>query len=275
MQNIITGIREDIEVGVDCHTEEIHIDANVIGCDTPTDYTVDIDDNTKSIVITPKSSMCSFTMDKTGDTVGIDITANMLSDDNNFEYDIHVDDIGQLVISPVSEGTEFISLVKEDNLNLVTDVDEPYDDAVSEEEIEFLTNNYSMGNGRISTFFERERDCATKLLKDHYEKVECSEFTTDNGTRWEICYSTPRTSEKLTEETTVIGNEDGDKWVVSYELPKNESLTESEDNTPDSNEITTVVLAADADEALKYAKQYAISQRWSGAEVTGIKRQEE
>ena len=227
MEKINTGIQEDIEVGVDYHTEEIHLTANVNRDDNvPADYTVDIDENTQNIVITPKDSKCFFTNEQTDDTIDIDITVNMLSDDDNFDYDIDIDEIGQIVISPKSLATQFISLVKEDNLNLITDEDEPYEDSVSLEEIEYLTNNYSTYEGSISTFYDKEKDCAFNALSDRYAYVECKKIPLENGnTRWHIEYSQPKDSITLTEETEIIGNEEGEKWTVYYEMPTNESLT--------------------------------------------------
>ena len=278
MEKINTDIQEDIEVGVDYHTEEIHLTANVNRDDSATtNYSVDIDENTQNIVITPKDSKCFFTNEKTDDTIDIDLTVNMLSDDNNFDYEINIDEIGQLVISPKSLSTQFISLVKEDNLNLVTDEDEPYEDSVSLEEIEYLTNNYSTYEGSISTFYEKEKDCAFNALIDKYSYVDCKKIPLENGdTRWHIEYSQPKSTVALTEETEIIGNEDGEKWTVYYEMPKNESLNEADGDTSETVDDTekATVMATNADEALKYAKQYAISQRWNGAEVVAIKKQE-
>ena len=275
MENINSNIKEDIEVGVEYHTETIHLTANVNrDDDVPTDYTVDIDENTQNIVITPTNSKCFFTNEDTEDTIDIDITVNMLSDDDNFEYDVDVDEIGQIVISPKSLATQFISLVKEDNLNLITDADEPYEDSVSMEEIEYLTNNYTATDGTISTFYTKEKDCAFNLLLNKYNHVDCYQVPLENGTKWVIEYGEPKDSEQLTEDTEIIGNEDGDKWVVYYEFPTNESLTEADESQESVADEKATVLATNADEALKYAKQYAIAQRWNGAEVVAIRKQE-
>jgi hypothetical protein len=270
MKTFINNMEEDIEVGVEYHTEEISLVANINREDgASNEYSVDIDENTKNIVITPKDAKCFFTLEDSIDTVNINLTVNMLSESDNFEYNIDVDAIGQLVISPKSEDTDFISLVEDDNLNLITDVDEPYDDSVCEEEIEYLTNNYAMSDGEISTTYDREKDCAVKLLSDRYGYVNA--YQRDGS--WIIEYSAAKKDSSLTEETDIIGDEDGEPWAIQYEFTKNESLMESDEDSS-SNTQQATVLANNADDALKYAKQYALSQRWHGAEVVSIRRKE-
>jgi hypothetical protein len=276
--NRLNKVEEDIEVGVESHTEDIIFNAylNRDSDLVSTDYHVDIDEQTKNIVITPKDSKCFFSAEETDDVIEIQLSVNMLADDNNFEYEINVDNIGQLVISPKSDTTEFISVINKDNLNLITDADEPYDDSVCEEEIEYLTNNYTYASGDISTTFETEKDCAVNLLSKYYDVVDANPTQNENGTRWCISYSSKKPfKEEILKEDAVIGDEEGDQWDIKYEFSMDESLNESDEDDSSSSSVT--VVAPDAETALKYAEQYARMQRrsndkWDDAEVVAVNK---
>jgi hypothetical protein len=277
---LATGIVEDIDVGVESHTEEIVLDAYVSrDNDTiPTDYNVSIDEQTKQIVVTPKNPKCFFTTDETDDCVKVELYVDMLSDTNDFTYDTNVDNIGQLIISPKNDDTEFISVATKNNLNLITaeDEDGPYSKEVCEEEIAFLTNNYSLSYGTISTHFEQERDIATELLSAHYEYIDIGSKVKDGEESWEISYSTPKNQPELTEDAE-IGDEEGDTWQVKYELGVTESLNESDDQVGGEDKSVTVI-APDAETALRYAEQHAKMKReenpeWGSAQVVALTKQ--
>lgn len=132
----VEGIEEDVEVGVDKHTESIHLVLEMTRPDeeTPFDYHVDIDD-VGQIVFTPDDSAVEFVdirrlagYDSVVDVVegnkrsfSVALTANMISDSDNFDWFCDVDEIGQAVVTPDAEDTSFLSVSVEDSLNLVTE----------------------------------------------------------------------------------------------------------------------------------------------------------
>lgn len=125
-----------VEVGVDSHTEVIQIQLKMESNspDPVFDYHVDIDDFGQ-IVFTPDDVNTSFTsitrknLTNSVDTESTDmkvftitLTANMIADDDNFEYFLDIDEIGQAVITPESDTTSFLTVSVNDSLNLVTEV---------------------------------------------------------------------------------------------------------------------------------------------------------
>ena len=134
-----THIHEDVDVGTDTHTEMIHLKLEMIRQldDASFEYHVDIDD-VGQIVFTPVDNNTSFTdvnrlagYDTTDDTIegnkrtfAITLTANMLSEDNNFDWFYDLDEVGQAVITPDSEATSFLTVAIDDSLNLVTECNE-------------------------------------------------------------------------------------------------------------------------------------------------------
>lgn len=125
-----------VEVGVDSHTENIEVQLRMESTksDPNFDYHVDIDDFGQ-IVITPNDVNTSFTsihrknftteVDTEGDGIKvftISLTATMLAEDENFEYFLDIDEIGQAIITPESDTTSFLTVSVNDSLNLVTEV---------------------------------------------------------------------------------------------------------------------------------------------------------
>ena len=98
---------------------------------------IDIDD-VGQIVFTPVDNNTSFTdinrlagYDTPDDiiegnkrTFAITLTANMLSEDKNFDWFYDLDEVGQAVITPDSEATSFLTVAIDDSLNLVTECNE-------------------------------------------------------------------------------------------------------------------------------------------------------
>ena len=134
-----THIHEDVDVGTDTYTETIHLKLEMTRQldDASFEYHVDIDD-VGQIVFTPVDNNTSFTdinrlagYDTTDDiiegnkrTFAITLTANMLSEDKNFDWFYDLDEVGQAVITPDSEATSFLTVAIDDSLNLVTECNE-------------------------------------------------------------------------------------------------------------------------------------------------------
>lgn len=127
---------ENVEVGTESHTETLHLilEMTRLNESTPFDYHVDIDD-VGQIVFTPEDSSVSFVdierlagYDSVEDVVdgntrrfSVTLTANMIADDDNFEWFCDIDEIGQAVVTPDAENTSFLSVSVADSLNLVTE----------------------------------------------------------------------------------------------------------------------------------------------------------
>lgn len=127
---------EDVEVGTESHTETLHLilEMTRLNESTPFDYHVDIDD-VGQIVFTPDDSSVSFVdierlagYDSVEDVIdgntrrfSVTLTANMIADDDNFEWFCDIDEIGQAVVTPDAENTSFLSVSVADSLNLVTE----------------------------------------------------------------------------------------------------------------------------------------------------------
>ena len=134
-----TYMHEDVDVGTDTHTETIHLKLEMTRQldDASFEYHVDIDD-VGQIVFTPVDNNTSFTdinrlagYDTPDDiiegnkrTFAITLTANMLSEDKNFDWFYDLDEVGQAVITPDSEATSFLTVAIDDSLNLVTECNE-------------------------------------------------------------------------------------------------------------------------------------------------------
>lgn len=148
-------MEEDIEVGTDSHTETIHLILEMTRPNETTsfDYHVDIDD-VGQIVFTPDDSSASFVdierlagYDSTEDTIegntrhfSVSLTANMIAENNNFDWFCDIDEIGQAVITPESENTSFLTVSIDDSLNLVTEsADKIVLEALDPESEEFAT----------------------------------------------------------------------------------------------------------------------------------------
>lgn len=127
---------EDVEVGTESHTESLHLILEMTRPveTAPFDYNVDIDD-VGQIVFTPDDSSVSFVNiqrlvgnDSVEDVIdgntrrfSVALTANMIADDDNFDWFCDIDEIGQAVVTPDAENTSFLSVSVENSLNLVTE----------------------------------------------------------------------------------------------------------------------------------------------------------
>lgn len=135
-EHSMKSIDEDVDVGTDSHTELIHLRLEMSRSDNSAsfDYHVDIDD-VGQIVFTPDDNNTSFTdMDRITENDLVDevitenkkvftvmLTADMIAENENFEWFYDIDEVGQAVITPEDENTSFLSVSLNNSLNLVTD----------------------------------------------------------------------------------------------------------------------------------------------------------
>lgn len=176
------------------------------------DYNVALDlDGTGQIIITPIDSNTTFrdaylTSDFDNTDIkfefsrifAINLVANMeLIDTEDDDYQIDIDDIGQVVITPcaaldgIPGDAKFVSFKIEKDSALVTEdvnkdsneensnsviaqvLDESaYSDSEIEEMLIDITNNWSEDHGQIETEFIEEYKKALDILEKHYNRVE-------------------------------------------------------------------------------------------------------
>lgn len=126
-----SSIHEDVDVGTISRTVPITCEIRMTreNSEASFDYTVDIDE-AGQIVFTPCDSgarFCDATEDLTpGENTKIEtvhLNAQMVSneEDNNFDYFAGTDEIGQFVITPDVQDTNFLTVSVDDSLNLVTE----------------------------------------------------------------------------------------------------------------------------------------------------------
>lgn len=148
-------IIEDIEADVDCKTVNIKLvlEMERVSEDTSFEYDVSIDGEGQ-IVFTPKSSGVSFVdvsrlagYDSTEDIVTetkrrftLTFDAALISEDGNDDWFYDIDEIGQVVITPDSEETSFISISLDDSLNLITE------DLIDEQTKQNIITRFMQGN---------------------------------------------------------------------------------------------------------------------------------
>ena len=133
------AVSEDVEVGTDSHTETIQLELTMEKhtAESTFEYTVDIDD-VGQIIITPIDTSVSFidirklipgevvteTADETTKKFQLNLTANMISENNNFEFFCDIDEVGQAILTPDEESTSFLTVSVDNSLNLVTECNE-------------------------------------------------------------------------------------------------------------------------------------------------------
>ena len=176
------------------------------------DYNIDLDlDGTGTIILTPHDSNVTFrdaylisSFDSTdiqndySRTFAINIVANMeLIDTEDDDYQIDIDDVGQVVITPyaaldgVPGDAKFVSFeIEKDSALVVEDIEkEPtkdipkavtaqvldesaYSDSEIEEMLIDITDNWSDAHGQLETEFIEEYKRALDILEQHYNRVE-------------------------------------------------------------------------------------------------------
>ena len=154
-EKIITPVEEDIEVGLGSHTLDIKLKLTMQkeAPDASFNYKVDIDEFGQ-IVIVPEDTTCSFT-EASGTTIDVeevindnektfslDLTADMMFEDDNQDdpsWEAHIDEVGQVVISPIADRTSFLTVSVKDSLNLITEEKEEESSETKSEEEEVST----------------------------------------------------------------------------------------------------------------------------------------
>ena len=205
------GVEEDVQVGTESHTESLRLilEMTRLNESTPFDYHVDIDD-VGQIVFTPDDSSVSFVDierltgdDSIADVVdgntrrfSVTLTANMIADDDNFNWFCDIDEIGQAVVTPDAENTSFLSVSVADSLNLVTESLEPGSEEFNarlQECVERVTTLQGLFESAISLAEDIENDfralgCHSadidgymiryleKFIEDREGEVSCAEF---------------------------------------------------------------------------------------------------
>lgn len=203
------------------------------------DYNVDLDlDDTGTIILTPHDSNVTFrdaylisSFDNTdiqndySRIFAINIVANMeLTDTEDDDYQIDIDDVGQVVITPyaafdgVPGDAKFVSFEVERTSSLINEAEKSdksseetaidissvtaevldesaYSDSEIEKRLIDITNNWLEAHGQIETEFVEEYKRALDILEQHYNRVEA------------------------------VGEHDG-RYVIEYQDPKETRLTE-------------------------------------------------
>ena len=179
------NVQEDVEAGTKQQTVTILLKAQMKRSDTSVsfDYNVDIDD-VGQIVLTPINEEVSFveifrlnedeSVDsietETEKTFVVRLTADMISEDDTFDYFLDIDEIGQGVITPDSEKTSFLTVAVNDSLNLVTEqnITEALDPSSDQfidlkEEVDELTVTIDEKLGEVIECLE--------TIKDHFRTM--------------------------------------------------------------------------------------------------------
>lgn len=245
-EKIITPVEEDIEVGLGSHTLDIKLKLTMQkeAPDASFNYKVDIDEFGQ-IIIVPEDTTCSFT-EASGTTIDVeevindnektfslDLTADMMFEDDNQDdpsWEAHIDEVGQVVISPITDRTSFLTVSVKDSLNLITEekasieevkpdveevkeekidkivdnttaevieesVEEPHMFGVVHSSLKTFTEDFSKDSGIIKTGFTTEAIYAKKILEKYY-----SEVTSSINEDWTIINYSNKISHALTED---------------------------------------------------------------------------
>lgn len=138
-------VQEDVEVGVKSTTLHFPVRVKMLAsADAEFDYTASVDE-LGHIVLTPKTKDVEFTSAETewenqdymmdtddqlssGDdskekTFTIELTADMLCENENQHINADIDEIGQCVIYPVEKENSFLSVSIDNSLNLATEAE--------------------------------------------------------------------------------------------------------------------------------------------------------
>ena len=197
-------VQEAVDVGTDSKTVNIECNVRIerANPDSSFDYNVDTDD-VGQIVFTPYdvgTRFCHSGEDVVeGENIKFEtvkLTAHMISDVDDYDYSMDTDDIGQFVITPIAEGTSFLSVSVNDSLNLVTEGAEKI--AVDPEDV----SEFNVGDRVIVHFNGNDRpgvivDLVSEDPMDSYTGADSGNFEArvvrfDDGTQEMIgaCYMT-------------------------------------------------------------------------------------
>lgn len=250
-----SNITEDVDVGVDSHTETIYLTLEMsrLNEEDSFDYHVEIDD-VGQIVFTPNDSAVSFVdierlagYDSTEDVIqgntrrfAISLTTNMLSDDDNFDWFCDIDEIGQAVITPDSESTSFLTASVNDSLDLVTQekelieaIEEP--ENTTEENDEESETTAEQGDKEPETI---EPDVEAEVVDEAYEtdtiydqlKKLTFNFSAVKGELRSVYKSeVDSAAEALAREYDTVNTYESGEWYVVEYADKKQKITEDID----------------------------------------------
>lgn len=250
-----------LNVGIDSEAEDA-------------EFNLDIDE-LGQIVITPDSDGVSFTgaslLTKNDDNVfvsidddsiqkepTIEIQYTMTSSVDDYNYFVSIDEIGQVIITPESDDTSFVTATVGDNLNIsaedeVVELFEGLESAVATAKIE--TDNYTNLNGEFQVEDFNEAEIIKSALEMYYDNVELS---IEEG----ICTITYSDNEPtLTED--IDNEEDYPQWEIVYKF--------ADDISDNGKTESTTLGAPSAEDANRYAEQYARMQSEDNAEWKSAK----
>ena len=175
-------INEYIEMDAQDRTEVIKILCTMVR-ETPNttfEFTQSIDE-VGQLVLMPQDEACMFTKVEAYEgedvnietdlekTFTIDVVAHMIADDDNFSWFTNVDEIGNIVITPESDTTTFISAAEdESNLNLVTD--DNLNEALTSEQIKTLKED-SFKQIELLTEILKKIDQPLERLTDNVNRL--------------------------------------------------------------------------------------------------------
>lgn len=260
-------IEEDVEVGTEAQTERIQLllemsresETNLF------DYTVDVDD-VGQIVLTPKDEGTSFVSiqrlagyDSTEEIVegntkkfALSLDANMLAENDNFDWFVDIDEVGQAVITPDDEDTSFLTVSVNDSLNLVTESAEATPIEVDEGEVSTAIDTRAIADkimrGDIPLYsHEGEPDASYAHIEelDHQDKLYLFRYYYDPESNSAISYHTKMADDAIESEHTLTeAEEDSDmpQWKVTFD-------------TTDGN-VEEIFEASSIDDAAMLAEQH-------------------
>lgn len=256
----------------------IYLGADVKSEDGLAEFNLDIDE-LGQIVITPESEGVSFTgaslltqnednifVSIDGEAVQkeplIEISYTMTSSEDDYRYFASIDEIGQIIITPENDNSSFITATVNDNLNIAADdedvvLTEDVKSAVATAKAE--SENFTVLNGEIEVLNSDEAELIKSALEMYYDNVE---MVNDLG-KYIITYSDnePTLTEAVEDES------DYPQWEIAYKF--------ADDITDDGKTESTTLGAPSAEDAYRYAEQYARmkseeNDTWKSAKVISL-----
>ena len=256
----------------------IYLGADIKSEDGLAEFNLDIDE-LGQIVITPESEGVSFVgaslLTRNDDNIFvsiddeteqreplIEISYTMTSSEDDYGYFASIDEIGQIIITPENDNSSFVTATIGDNLNVSAD-DE---DVVLTEDVKSAvatakeeTENFTALNGEIEVLNSDEAELIKSALEMYYDNVE---MVNELG-KYKIIYSDnePTLTEAVEDES------DYPQWEISYKF--------ADDITDDGKTESTTLGAPSAEDAYRYAEQYARMQSeendaWKSAKVISL-----
>ena len=276
--------KEDFTADEMTKSGKIHLLLDISSEEDNPEFSLEVDE-LGQIVITPEDEGVSFEgasilvtngetafvavdSDEEVDSPTLTIDYTMTSATGDYNYFITIDDIGQVVITPDSDDTSFITATVGDNLNIAAD-DETYELMESVDSVLSIvrekTENYTTLNGEIDAEDEESAKTMESALLLYYDNVEIVE----KDGNFKVVYSDDPV-EELNED---INDEDIDdeyspEWTITYKF--------ASDIEDDGETDSTTLKANSADAATKYGEQYARKmatedESWKNAKIISLK----